>query len=196
MFSALTTLFYCFLTLLVALRHDAPPGYCQQLTPEWEKLAGAAKGTFKVAYWDTEQQSRPPNLLGEIKGTPTIRLFVPKKKQGDSTSKKVVLDYQYERKAVDMKRWIDGQMPDFTERVSGTSGLEKFQEKAERNGLPQVLLFTSKAKTSAMTKYLSTEFRRRLLLAEIHPTKPNKQLMDQFGVTELPALIVIPPPEW
>jgi len=134
-------------------------------------------------------------LLGEIKGTPTIRLFVPKKKQGDSTSKKVVLDYQYERKAVDLKRWVDGQMPDFVEKVSGPSGLEKFQEKAARNGLPQVLLFTSKAKTLPLTKYLSTEFRRRLLLGEVHPTKPNKALMDQFGITDLPALVVLSPGE-
>ena len=129
---------------------------------------------MKIAYWDTEQQGRRPPLLGEIKGTPTIRLYVPKKKQGDSNAKKVVLDYNYERKAVAMKKFVDENMPDFIEKVSGDSGLEKFQEKAKRNGLPQVLLFTSKAKTLPLTKYLSTEFRRRLLLGEIHPTKPNK----------------------
>ena len=175
------------------LQSSFGPGYCQQLTPEWEKLAGAVKGTVKIAYWDTEQQSRPPALLGEIKGTPTIRLFVPKKKQGDSNAKKVVLDYQYERKAVAMKRWIDSQMPDFVEKISsGIQGLNQFQDKAVRHGLPQVLLFTSKPQTLPLTKYLSTEFRRRLLIGEIHPTKPNKEIMEQFGITDLPALIVIP----
>lgn len=145
----------------------------------------------KIAYWDTEQQGRRPPLLGEIKGTPTIRLYVPKKKQGDSNIKKVVLDYQYERKAAVMKKFVDENMPNFIEKVSGDSFLAKFKEKADRNGLPQVLLFTSKAKTLPLTKYLSTEFRRRLLLAEIHPTKPNKVLMEKYGVTDLPALIVI-----
>jgi protein disulfide-isomerase A6 len=155
-------------------------------------LAGAYKGMVKIAYWDTEQQGRRPALLGEIKGTPTIRLYVPKKKQGDG-NKKLVIDYNYERKAKDMKAFVDENMPSFIERVSDISILEKFQEKAAKHGLPQVLLFSSKAKTLPISKYLSTEFRRRLLLAEIHPTKPNKDVMDKYGITELPALIVIPP---
>jgi protein disulfide-isomerase A6 len=147
----------------------------------------------KVAYWDSAQQGRMPALLGEIKGTPTIRLILPKKKQGAGGNKKVVLEYNYERKAKDMKAFVDENMPSVIERVSDTSSLEKYQEKATKHGLPQVLLFTSKAKTLPISKYLSTEFRRRLLLAEIHPTKPNKAVMDKYGVTELPALIVIPP---
>jgi protein disulfide-isomerase A6 len=168
-------------------------GYCQRLAPEWEKLAAAVKGTVKIAYWDTEQPGRRPSLLGEIQGTPTIRLYVPKKKQKDGgNSKKVVLDYNFERKAADMKRFLDEHMPEFIERVSGASGLEKFQNKAERYGLPQAILFTSKAKTLPLTKFLSTEFRRRLLLAEVHPKKPNKEIMEKFKVVDLPALLVIP----
>jgi hypothetical protein len=146
----------------------------------------------KIAYWDTEgngNRRRPP-LLGDIQGTPTIRLYVPKKKQ---STKKIVLDYQYERKAVDMKRWVEENMPSFVERISGVAGLEKFRNKAIQHGLPQVLLFTSKAKTLALTKYLSTEFRRRLLLGEVHPTKPNKEVMEKYGIVDLPAVVVIPP---
>jgi protein disulfide-isomerase A6 len=156
-------------------------------------LASAYKGMVKIAYWDTAQQGRTPALLGDIKGTPTIRLYVPKKKQGAGGTKKVVLDYNYERKAKDMKSFVDENMPSVIERVADTASLAKYQEKAVKHGLPQVLLFTSKAKTLPISKYLSTEFRRRLLLAEIHPTKPNKAVMDKYGVTELPALIVIPP---
>lgn len=44
-----------------------------------------------------------------------------------------------------------------------------------------------------MTKYLSTEFRRRLLIAEIKTTKPNKEIIDKYGITDFPAIIVIPP---
>jgi len=98
----------------------------------------------KVAYWDTEQQGGRPPLLGEIKGTPTIRLYKPKKKQGNSDRQKVVVDYNYERKAVDMKRFVDAQMPSFVEKVNGMKDLTLFQDKADRNGLPQALLFTAK----------------------------------------------------
>lgn len=154
-------------------------------------LASGVKGTVKIAYWDTEQGGRRPTLLGEVKGTPTIRLYIPKPKQGNSNRKKQVLDYQYERKAKDMKKYLDQNMPNFVEPVRGD--LAPFVEKADRNGLPKVLLFTSKARTSSLTKYLTTEFRRRLLLAEIYPTSKNKDLQKQYGIEadQLPALLVL-----
>jgi hypothetical protein len=167
------------------------------LTPEWEKLAKATKGYITVAYWDTEESGRPPKLLGDYQGTPTIRLFVPKPKQHpDSVAKKNVLDYQYERKAADMKKFAEGNMPNFLESIKGLSDLTKFQAKAMKYGLPQVLIFTSKAKTLALTKYLSTEFRRKLLIAEIHPTKLNQdviaQVLGSSSTTEFPAILVFP----
>lgn len=171
-------------------------GYCQQLTPEWERLAKAVKGTVKVAYWDTEQRDRAPALLGEIKGTPTIRLYKPKKKQQPgSHKKKTVLDYNYERKAKDMKSFVDREMPEYIEHiVMGPRDLEKFEEKASKNGLPRAILFTSKPNTSPITKFLSTEFRRRMLIAEVKPNKKNKGIIDQFQIENFPTLIVISPP--
>ena len=162
--------------------------------PSQEKLAGAVKGTVKIAYWDTEQAGGRPPLLGEIKGTPTIRFYKPKPKQepGKNT-KKIVLDYNYERKAKDMKQFVDVNIPNFLEKVNGVKDLQSFEEKAARNGLPQVLLFTAKPNTSPLTKYLSTEFRRRILLAEIKPTKPNKDIIEKYGIKDFPAMIVIPP---
>ena len=64
---------------------------------DWEKLASSTKGIVTIAYWDTEGGSRPPRLLGEYQGTPTIRLFKPKKKQRNpkTHSEKLVLDYQH-----------------------------------------------------------------------------------------------------
>lgn len=168
-------------------------GYCQQLTGEWEKLAKSSKGTVKIAYWDISQQGGRPPLLGEIKGTPTIRLYKPKRNQGDSNKKKIVMDYNMERKFKEMKQFVDYNMPNYIEKIS--SSLEKFNDKAQRNGLPRALLFTSKANTASLTKYLSTEFRRRLIIGEVYPTKPNKVLMEKYGVTDLPALLVIAPGE-
>jgi hypothetical protein len=148
-----------------------------------------------VAYWDTEGGQAPPRLLGEIKGTPTIRLFKPKKKQkpAGSNKEKVVVDYQFERKAVDMKRFVDSHIPDFTEKIkNGLAELQTFEEKAQKYELPRVLLFVSKNQTMPLTKYLSTEFRRKLLVAEIKPTSKNQEIMQKYGVTEFPALIVFP----
>lgn len=168
-------------------------GYCQLLVPEWEKLAEVVKGTAKIAYWDTEQGPAPP-LLGDIRGTPTIRLYIPKKKQKPGSNKeKNVIDYPYERKAKDLKKFLDENMPDHSEKiVNGSSDMEKFEAKAEKHGLPRALLFTRKADTMPVTKFLSTEFRRKLLLAEVKPTKKNKEIMDKYGIADLPALIVFP----
>jgi len=120
-------------------------------------------------------------------------MFKPKKKQGNTEKQKVVLDYNQERKAKDMKRFVDYQMPNFIEHVNGDKDLVTFEDKAIRNGLPQVLLFTSKSGTSTLTKYLSTEYRRRILLAQIEPTKNNKSIIDKYGITDFPAMLVITP---
>lgn len=147
-----------------------------------------------MAYWDSEQPERPPRLLGEIKGTPTIRLFKPKPKQGNSNSKKVVMDYNQERKAKDMKRFVEYAMPNFTERVKGEEGLKAFEEKAIRNGLPRALLFTAKSDVKPMTKYLSAEFRRRLLLGQVESAEANQAVIDKYDIVDFPALVVVPPP--
>lgn len=162
--------------------------------PEWEKLAGAVKGTAKIAYWDTEQHGSRPPLLGEIKGTPTIRLYKPKRKQKPTSSKeKVVVDYNNERKATHMKKFVDEQMPNFAEKVvHGQKDLDAFENKAAKYGLPRAMLFTSKTDTMPLVKYLSTEFRRKILIAEVKPTKKNQSIMDKYNITDLPALIIFP----
>merc|ERR1711862_736473 len=118
----------------------------------------------------------------------------PKQKPIGSNKQKVVTDYNGERKGVDMKRWIDYMMPNYVEVIS--NGIEDYEtnflNKARRNGLPQALLFSSKDKTMPLAKFLSIEFRRKLLLGEVKPSKLNKDVMDKFNVTDLPALIVIP----
>lgn len=120
-------------------------------------------------------------------------MFKPKRKQGNTDKQKVVLDYNQERKAKDMKRFVDYQMPEFIENINGDKDLATFEDKAVRNELPQVLLFTSKSGTSPLTKYLSTEFRRRILLAQIQPTKNNQSIIDKYAITDFPALLVISP---
>lgn len=79
-------------------------GYCQLLVPEWEELATKVKGFVKIAYWDTEKSGPAPQILGQIQGTPTIKLIRPKRKAKTNKQKDVV-DYNMERKADDSK-WL------------------------------------------------------------------------------------------
>jgi len=181
-------------------------GYCQRLQSDWEKLASSTKGLVTVAYWDTEGGSRPPRLLGEYKGTPTIRLFTPKKKQKKkgSTAEKIVLDYNHgERNVKDLKKFLEYQIPNFVDRIKfGVDDYLKIKQKANKYGLPMAVLFTSKTtSTSTSIKWLSTEYRRRMLLVEIPPVDKNSQLwrliIGEDGDSDedmiLPGLYMIPP---
>lgn len=159
-----------------------------------------------IAYWDTEGGARPPRLLGEYSGTPTIRLFKPKKKQRKkgSNAEKTVTDYKHgERNAKDLRKFLEYQMPNYVERVKfGRSDYDKVAAKANKYGLPIALIFTSKGTTSTTVKWLSTEFRRKLLIVEIPPTAQNESLRAELvggggnedtNTSVLPAMYVLPP---
>ena len=113
------------------------------------------------------------------------------------------MDYQNERKASDMKKFLEYQMPDYSDKIKkGMVDLETFHEKGKRNNnIPRAILFTSKSNTSPVTKYLSTQFRRRLLVGEVKVVEsskkdgkissPNQEILDHYGITKLPALVVV-----
>lgn len=149
---------------------------CGRLTPEWEKLAKKMKGTAKIAYWDTEQGANPPRLIGQIKGTPTIKLFYPKAKKNKNNKKKIALDYGQAREMAPMKAYVESKIPNFVEKIVDTKQHEKYSDKATRNGLPQVLVFSKSSGTTPLLKYASTEYRRRLLIGEVKQTKKNQAL--------------------
>lgn len=141
------------------------------LQPEWEKLATKLKGIVKVAYWDTEQGARPPRLIGQVRGTPTIKMFKPKGR--GKPTKKIALDYQYERKEPDMRKFALGHMPNFVEPLRDAKSIAKFEAKAGDYGLPLVMVFSkgSKEKFTALVKYASSEYRARLLIGRCVPPK-------------------------
>eukprot|EP00529_Nitzschia_sp_RCC80_P032427 CAMPEP_0113456952 /NCGR_PEP_ID=MMETSP0014_2-20120614/9154_1 /TAXON_ID=2857 /ORGANISM="Nitzschia sp." /LENGTH=228 /DNA_ID=CAMNT_0000348425 /DNA_START=352 /DNA_END=1038 /DNA_ORIENTATION=- /assembly_acc=CAM_ASM_000159 len=152
-----------------------------------------------IAYWDTQQEGRPPRLLGEIQGTPTIRLFKPKKKQSNpkSNSQKTVIDYRYERKAKDMLTWIEENMTNYVETVKfGMDDFKKIQAKASKFGIPMAVFFTTKPKTTALLKSLSTEYRRRVLLVQVAlPIAKNQPVLEEFGLPNGSgaSLVIVPP---
>lgn len=150
------------------------------------------KGFVRIAYWDSEKNGSPPRVLGEIRGTPTIKLLRPKRKAKTNKAKDVV-DYNMERKADDMSSFALDSMPSFVERVNGPEDFEKFKTKATKFGLPMMLFFSEDRRILNEMKFLSTEFRKKVLIAQIpFSKKENKNLFFEYGVRGR-ALIVVPP---
>ena len=102
-------------------------------------------------------------------------------------------------------KFLEYQIPNYVERVKfGMDDYHKLQRKAAKYGLPIAVVFTSKATTSTNIKWLSTEFRRRLLLVEVLPVAKNQHVHDGLigsstktsedaTTTTLPALYIISP---
>ena len=84
-------------------------------------------------------------------------------------------------------------MPSFVERVNGPEDFERIRNKAKKFGLPLMLFFSQDGRILNEMKFLSTEFRRRVLIAQIAFTKKeNKNIFFEYGVRGQ-ALIVVPP---
>mmetsp|Transcript_6946 Transcript_6946/g.15851 ORF Transcript_6946/g.15851 Transcript_6946/m.15851 type:complete len:169 (+) Transcript_6946:424-930(+) len=98
-----------------------------------------------------------------------------------------------ERKADDMSSFALDLMPSFVERVNGPEDFEKFKTKAKKFGLPMMLFFSEDRRILNEMKFLSTEFRRRVLIAQIpFSKKENKNIFFEYGVRGQ-SLLVVPP---
>jgi len=140
-------------------------------------LAKQMKGAVKIAYWDTAQ-GNPPRLVGQIRGTPTIKFIYPSKKnKRNSNKKKIVSDYNGERKADAMYAFAAGRMPNSIQRVNSKKSFDAFAEKADKYALPKLVLVTKESSSTVEAKSLSTEVRRRALVAEVRASKPNKDII-------------------
>ena len=161
------------------------------MTPEWQKLANKMRGNVKIAYFDTTK-SQTPRLVGQIRGTPTIKFIYPSKKnKRTSNKKKIVSDYNGAREYKPLAEFAVSRMPNFVKRISGEKGLKEFKEKANAYYLPKFLVFSKTDKTSSLLKYLSTEFRRRALIGEIRGSKNNAALISKFGVETFPHIVAL-----
>jgi protein disulfide-isomerase A6 len=142
------------------------------------------KGAVKVAYWDTAQ-GNPPPLIGQIKGTPTIKFIAPHKKNKRTTNKrKSISDYNGERKLDAMLGFSSAQQPNYATSINGNADLKKFEDQAEKYALPKAIVITKESSTSRITKFLSTEFRRKVLIGNVRASKPNKAVIEKFGLDE------------
>jgi len=138
----------------------------------------------KVAYWDTAQ-GPTPGMVGQIKGTPTIKHIRPKKKnKKTSNAKKQISDYNGAREYKALAEYADYMLPSFVTRINGEKDLGKFVEKADKYALPKVLIFSKSGSTLPLVKTLSTEFRRRVLVGEVRLSKPNQSVVKKFSAVE------------
>mmetsp|Transcript_52552 Transcript_52552/g.87193 ORF Transcript_52552/g.87193 Transcript_52552/m.87193 type:complete len:206 (+) Transcript_52552:219-836(+) len=160
------------------------------MTPKWEEVAGKLKNVVKIAYVDTEGGPTPA-AIGQIKGTPTIKAFVPKR--SSARNEKSMVDYEQAREVSDFVRFATSQMPNYVERLDSSAALAKYTAKAAEWGLPRVLVVSDKAgsSTSSILKALSAEYRRRVLIGDFR-VKVNPALAKQHGVTSYPTLLCLP----
>eukprot|EP00051_Salpingoeca_urceolata_P015931 m.208768 g.208768 ORF g.208768 m.208768 type:complete len:429 (+) comp18541_c0_seq2:1422-2708(+) len=164
-------------------------GYCQQLTPEYNKAATKLRKLVRVAAVDVEKNRDIAQKIMsmynfQVKGVPTLIALKPRTKKGDGTSKERI-DYNGERKAGAISKFALNLMPDYSRLVTKAS-FPGFQSKSE---LPKALLFTDKSSSPPIFKALSTKYKDRMTFGYVQ--KSNKDLAKLFGVTEFPAVYVI-----
>ncbi|KAK3238485.1 hypothetical protein CYMTET_51508 [Cymbomonas tetramitiformis] len=169
-------------------------GYCQLLTPEWEKVAKNLKMLVRIGAVDTEKErqlssaSEHGDPSNPINGVPTIKLFKPVNGggKGSNKNKKEIIVYNGERKAKAMIAFFSEHMPSHVHRVS-----EKSFADFVKTDVPLAVLFTTKSSTPTLIKAISVEFLGRVKLAEV--SKAARSVAAQFNITEYPTLVAIPP---
>jgi len=135
---------------------------------------------------DTEGGPTPAEI-GQIRGTPTIKAFVPQR--ASAKNAKTMLDYDQAREVPDLVRFATSRMPSFVEPVKGPAELAALRTKAAEWGLPLVLVFSNKAgQTSSLLKALSAEYRRRVLIGELKKAS-SAAAAEEYAVKTFPTLI-------
>jgi hypothetical protein len=92
-----------------------------------------------------------------------------------------------------MREFATSRMPSFVQRLKTKADMDSFLAKADKFGLPKILLYDkNKGSLKPIYKALSTEFRRRVLIGQVPESATDaKALQERFGVTKLPALLAV-----
>jgi hypothetical protein len=147
----------------------------------------------------------------DIERTPVIKLYAPRKDEPFSEKDVIVYDWYSKRKVgnskyvdygklhLDLFQFTREFLHDYTEYVQGEEHLQRLQETAQQRGIPLVLFFPHKPRTYDLTKYLSTEYRDRLLFAQVFPCAQNRPIAERYSVNvddpiQLPAIRLFPYP--
>jgi len=162
-------------------------GHCQRLAPEWEKAAQNLKGIVKIGAVNCDEEKNK-GLAGNfgIQGFPTIKFFPSEQKVEGKGVTKTPLDYNGARTASAIVNFATEKLPNFVTSLT-SSNLEKFL--SNEPDVAKVLLFTEKSKTTNLYKALAIDFHYQLNLAQV--AKAEKKIVEQYGITNFPTLIVI-----
>ncbi|KAG0242697.1 hypothetical protein B0O80DRAFT_462260 [Mortierella sp. GBAus27b] len=178
---------------LVMVEFYAPwCGHCKNLTPHYKSAAKNLHGIVKLGAIDCDDdKNRPVCSQYDIKGFPTIKVFPPNRtgKKGPKSFN----DYNGERSAKAIVDHLVRLIPNDIQLVTSNPTSEKIinvQEFVANEGKPRALLFTSKLTSSNMYKGLATDMKDRMIVGEMRA--PNDQVLKQFNIESLPALVVFP----
>ncbi|KAF8927696.1 hypothetical protein BGZ58_010220 [Dissophora ornata] len=178
---------------LVMLEFYAPwCGHCKNLVPQYKAAAKNLHGIVKMGAIDCDDDKNKPICSQyDIKGFPTIKVFPPNR--GNKKGLKRPTDYQGERSAKAIVDHLVSLVPDDIKRVSSnptSAGVTNVDEFVANDSEPRSLLFTKKLTSSNMYKGLATDMKDRMVVAEIRA--PSDDLLKQFNLDTLPALILFP----
>ncbi|KGO66228.1 Thioredoxin [Penicillium italicum] len=158
-------------------------GHCKNLKPAFEKAAKNLDGLAKVAAINCDDDENKP-FCGQmgVQGFPTLKIVTPSKKPG----KPRVEDYQGARSAKGIVDAVVDRIPNHVKRATDKD-LDKWLGQNEDR--PKAILFTEKGTTGALIRALAIDFLGAIDIAQVR----NKETasVKKFGVTELPALVLI-----
>ncbi|KAJ5498645.1 Thioredoxin [Penicillium expansum] len=159
-------------------------GHCKNLKPAFEKAAKNLDGLAKVAAINCDDDENKP-FCGQmgVQGFPTLKIVTPSKKPG----KPRVEDYQGARSAKGIVDAVVDRIPNHVKRATDKD-LDKWLGQNEDR--PKAILFTEKGSTGALIRALAIDFLGAIDIAQVR----NKESasVKKYGVTEVPALVLIP----
>lgn len=158
-------------------------GHCQNLKPNYEKVAKNLDGLAKVVAIDCDDDSNK-KLCGAhgIQGFPTIKTFRPGKKAG---GKPIVEDYRGARTATAITEEVVNKINNHVTKVTDQD-VDAFLGKAG----PKALLFTEKGSTSALLRSIAIDFLDVINVGQVR--NKEKGTVKLFGVEKYPTLVLVP----
>ncbi|KAI8340019.1 hypothetical protein BC941DRAFT_511404 [Chlamydoabsidia padenii] len=186
---------------LVAVNFYAPwCGHCQNLAPEWKKVAKSLDGMVMLASLNCHEGINKSLCKQHgVTGFPTIKVFRQSTNKKGTQIKKST-EYQGPRDAKSLKDYLLNQLPSKVRTIKGDASKVKSKKSISLDAflelgnstLTKVILFTPKMSTIPLYKALSLDFGDgRLLMGEVKKTE--KKVMDALGVEKVPSLIVLTP---
>lgn len=157
-------------------------GHCQNLKPAYEKAAKSLDGLAKVAAVNCDDDSNK-GLCGQfgIQGFPTLKIVRPGKKAG----KPAVEDYQGARTASGIVEAVQDKINNHVKKVTDKDLDAFFADEA-----PKAILITEKGTTSSLLKSIAIDFLGAVTIGQARTTQ--KTVVDKFGVSDFPALVLLP----